>query len=52
MLILIMLFTWLCEEGRTLFACMLFGEMLDRGVQFDCATLGKLICGLSGKEEN
>jgi pentatricopeptide repeat protein len=38
--------TWLCKEGRMLYVYMLFGEMLKRGVQFDCDTLGELIYGL------
>jgi pentatricopeptide repeat protein len=38
--------TWLCKEGRMLYAYTLFGEMLKRGVQFDTATLGELIYGL------
>lgn len=38
--------TWMCKEGRISYAYMLFGEMLKRGVQFDCTTLGELIYGL------
>ncbi|KAJ3697960.1 hypothetical protein LUZ61_001665 [Rhynchospora tenuis] len=38
--------TWLCKEGRMLYAHMLLAEMLKRGVQFDCTTLGELIYGL------
>ncbi|WOL01414.1 hypothetical protein Cni_G10130 [Canna indica] len=38
--------SWMCKEGRIMYALMLLGEMLKRGVGADNVTLGALVYGL------
>lgn len=43
--------TWMCKEGRVMYASMLLGEMLKRGVEIDNPTLGALVYGLLARRK-